>query len=60
MGHVPGVVNINADATSRQFQLTNGRGPAIMAEIEKLPRGRFTITSWENLVLAGTNSGGLA
>ena len=38
MGHVPGVVNIYADAASRQFQLANGQGPAIQAEMEKLPR----------------------
>jgi len=37
MGHVPGVVNIYADAASRQFKLPNGQGPAIRAEMEKLP-----------------------
>ena len=38
MGHVPGVVNAYADAASRQFLLPNGQGPAIRAEMQKLPR----------------------
>ncbi len=38
MGHVPGVVNIYADAASRKFKLPNGQGPAIRAEMEKLPQ----------------------
>jgi hypothetical protein len=38
MGHVPGVVNIDADAASRQFQLTNWQASAIRVEMEKLPR----------------------
>ena len=37
MGHVPGVVNVYADAASRQFLLSNGQGPAIRAEMQKLP-----------------------
>ena len=38
MGHVPGVMNVYADAASRQFKLPNGQGPAIRAEMQKRPR----------------------
>ena len=49
MGHVPGVVNIYADAASRQFQLTNGQGPAIRAEMEKLPQIPWPIGLLSNI-----------
>jgi hypothetical protein len=36
-GHIPGVLNVYADAASRQFRLANGRGPELKATLESLP-----------------------
>ena len=43
-GHVPGVVNVYADAASRAFKLDNGQGPRLREELSRLPRlpGRST------------------
>jgi hypothetical protein len=37
-GHVPGVVNVYADAASRDFKLDNGQGPRLRKEMSLLPR----------------------
>ena len=37
-GHVPGVVNVYADAASRAFELDNGQGPRLREELSRLPR----------------------
>ena len=37
-GHVPGVVNVYADAASRHFQLDNGQGSRLRREMNLLPR----------------------
>jgi len=34
VGHIPGVLNVYADAASRRFQLSNGQGPALRAFLE--------------------------
>jgi hypothetical protein len=37
-GHVPGVVNVYADAASRHFHLDNGQGSRLRREMNLLPR----------------------
>jgi len=37
-GHVPGEVNVFADAASRNFLLENGKGPELRRELSLLPR----------------------
>jgi len=37
-GHVPGEVNVFADAASRNFLLENGKGPELRRELNLLPR----------------------
>ena len=47
VGHIPGVLNVYADAASRGFQLPNGQGPALRAFLEpqrRLPLPRRLMT----------------
>ena len=54
VGHIPGVVNIYADAASRKFNLDNGSGPRLQGEMESLPRLPWPTALMRDISLAAT------
>ena len=52
-GHVPGVVNVYADAASRAFELDNGQGPRLREELSRLPRLPWPIDLMADINRAG-------
>ena len=54
VGHIPGVVNIYADAASRKFNLVNGSGPRLQGEMAALPRLPWPTALMRDISLAAT------
>ena len=54
VGHIPGTLNVYADAASRAFQLPNGQGPAMRVAMNHLPRLPLPTGLMEDIVLIAT------